>query len=138
MEVRLMGLDVDETGKHIRQFRKVAGLTQEELAQKIGISTMSIRRYENGERIASRATIDAIAAALQVDAFSLMSFDQATQALEERVNDPQRRVNAAMKQLPEEGQNKVATYAEDLILRYRVGRAPQEGGEREEVKRDDG
>ena len=38
-----MELDIKETGKYIRQYRKIAGLTQEELAQKVGVSTMSIK-----------------------------------------------------------------------------------------------
>lgn len=82
-----MEFDVKETGKYIRQYRKIAGLTQEELAQKVGISTMSIRRYENGERMAARETIETIAQVLDVDPYSLYSFDQATAALEDDIND---------------------------------------------------
>ncbi len=37
-------------GEHIRKIRKYQGLTQQELAEKTGISLMSIRRYETGER----------------------------------------------------------------------------------------
>ncbi len=81
-----MELDVKETGKYIRQYRKIAGLTQEELAQKVGISTMSIRRYESGERVATRELIKAIAAALGVDPYSLYSFDQALEATVDDIN----------------------------------------------------
>lgn len=37
-------------GNLIAHGRKVKGLTQEQLAALVGVSTMSIRRYENGER----------------------------------------------------------------------------------------
>lgn len=72
-----MSFDMQETGRYIRQYRKVAGLTQEELAQKVGISTMSIRRYESGERIASKDLIQSIAAALDVSPFYLLGDESA-------------------------------------------------------------
>lgn len=53
-------------GEKIRQHRKIKGLTQEELAKESGLSTMSIRRYESGERIAPQDTLIKIARALGV------------------------------------------------------------------------
>ena len=41
-------------GEKIRDVRKRTGLTQEELAKQVGISTMTIRRYESNERICPR------------------------------------------------------------------------------------
>lgn len=116
-----MSLDMQETGKYIRQYRKVAGLTQEELAQKVGISTMSVRRYESGERIASKETIQAIAAALDVDPYSLYSWDQATQALEEHIN-ARSRVDAALGKLNDAGMEKAADAVEIIaeVPRYRA------------------
>ena len=38
-------------GEMIKCARKSKGLTQEQLAQQVNVSTMSIRRYENGTRI---------------------------------------------------------------------------------------
>ena len=124
-----MSVDAQETGRYIRQYRKVAGLTQEELAQKVGISTMSIRRYESGERIASRELIHTIAAALNVDFYSLASWGQATKALEDRIN-ARERVNAALDQLNDAGQQKAVERVEELteIPKYQRP-APQEGGE---------
>ena len=45
-------MDIKAIGEKIKQYRKLKGLTQEELAKNSGLSTMSIRRYESGERIA--------------------------------------------------------------------------------------
>lgn len=59
-------MDSKSVGERIRQHRKIKGLTQEELAKKVDLSTMSIRRYESGERIIPEDTIKAIAAALGV------------------------------------------------------------------------
>lgn len=53
-------------GERIKLKRKMAGLTQEQLANKVGISMMSIRRYESGERLVTDETLQKIAAALNV------------------------------------------------------------------------
>lgn len=37
-------------GQRIQELRKAEGLTQEQLAQKIGVSMAAIRNYENGLR----------------------------------------------------------------------------------------
>ena len=36
----------DKSARNIKNYRKRKGLTQEELANKVGVSLMSIRRYE--------------------------------------------------------------------------------------------
>lgn len=58
--------DMEMLGMNIRHLRKVRGMTQEELAKRAGLSTMSIRRYENGERIVTEKTMARIANALDV------------------------------------------------------------------------
>lgn len=67
-------MDIKIIGKHIRQYRKIKGLTQEELAKNSGLSTMSIRRYESGERIASEKILSKIANALGVQLFDLIGY----------------------------------------------------------------
>lgn len=87
---------------------------------------MSVRRYESGERIASRETIETIAAALGADPYSLYSWDQATEALEEHIN-ARVRVNTALGKLNEAGMEKAADAVEVIaeVPRYRAGAAPQ-------------
>jgi len=58
--------------ERIKLERKTAGLTQEQLAGKTGISLMSIRRYESGQRNPNIDTIRQIAAALGVSVESLV------------------------------------------------------------------
>ena len=65
-------MDIKAIGEKIKQHRKMEGLTQEELGKKAGLSTMSIRRYENGDRIAPKETLQAIATALKITPFSLI------------------------------------------------------------------
>ena len=65
-------MDIKTIGSAVRQQRKLKGLTQEELARQAGLSVMSVRRYESGDRIASESVLRRIAGALDLpDAFFL-------------------------------------------------------------------
>lgn len=61
-----------DTSTRIRQQRKLKGFTQEELAKAAGLSTMSIRRYENGERIIPYMALNRIADALGIPSSQLI------------------------------------------------------------------
>jgi transcriptional regulator with XRE-family HTH domain len=62
-------MDVSE---RIKSCRKSANLTQVELADKSGISLMSIRRYEANKRKPNITQIEKIAAALYIKPFDLL------------------------------------------------------------------
>lgn len=66
-----------QIGQVIRDVRKRKGLTQSDLAKAAGLSTMSIRRYENGERTIPESTLQVIANALDYPFDELMSLDDA-------------------------------------------------------------
>lgn len=66
-------MDLKAMGMRIRQSRKIKGLTQADLASRINVSTMSIRRYESGERIVTEEISKRIASALDLDADWLMN-----------------------------------------------------------------
>ena len=51
---------------NIRKYRKLKGLTQQQLADAAGLSVMSIRRYETGARDPSENVVKSIAEALRV------------------------------------------------------------------------
>lgn len=59
--------------ERIKSMRKEQKLTQEELSKKAGISTMSVRRYENGERSPDLSVIKKIADALDVSVAMLLT-----------------------------------------------------------------
>lgn len=61
-----MDTDMKIIGEKIRQHRKAKGFTQQELAERAGLSTMSIRRYESGERVAPEKILKNIAAGLEL------------------------------------------------------------------------
>ena len=60
------------TGQNIKAARKKVGLTQKELAQKLGLSFQSIAQWENDLRNPKLDTIKRIADALHVDWYDLI------------------------------------------------------------------
>lgn len=65
-------MNIKAVGIRIRLQRKIKGLTQEELGKKANLSTMSIRRYENGDRLVSEANLQQIALALDISVNELL------------------------------------------------------------------
>ena len=55
-----------DIGDRIREIRQARGITQSELARRVGLATVTIRQYENGSREPRLDTIKQIAAALDV------------------------------------------------------------------------
>lgn len=53
-------------GENLRSFRKAVGLTQEELAKRAGVATITIRQYETNKRSPNTKTISKIANALGI------------------------------------------------------------------------
>ena len=62
-------------GKHIRAYRKAAGLTQKELAAKSQIAEITLRQYESGKRTPSAEKLKNIARVLQISPSLLMGID---------------------------------------------------------------
>ncbi|MBI2621994.1 MAG: helix-turn-helix transcriptional regulator [Candidatus Levybacteria bacterium] len=72
-EVRITQKDI-QLGKRIRRFRKKVDLTQEELAEKVRVSTTHIGLVETGKRRLSLKTLQKIASALGVKVKDLLPF----------------------------------------------------------------
>ncbi len=67
-------LDTNAIGQSIRQFRKKNGLSQTELAEKIGKSLRTVQKYEKGEIEVSLSTISDIAGALNVSTAEILNY----------------------------------------------------------------
>lgn len=65
-------MDYVQLGKRVRIRRNVLGITQEELADKIGVSTSFIGHIERGSRKLSVETLYALCKALDTSADFLM------------------------------------------------------------------
>lgn len=58
---------IDESvGRRVRLARERAGLTQEQFAQKLGVETTSVSRYERAQRAFSLELLERVAAVLAV------------------------------------------------------------------------
>ena len=67
-------MDKPTFGERLRELRKKAGLTQEELAYKVGVHVMTIRRYESDMRIPTNINdIQRLAAILHVSEEELLN-----------------------------------------------------------------
>lgn len=71
----------------IRELRKAAGMTQEDLAKSIGVKRAVISKYENGTVIPPISKIEKIAAALKANIFAIVDFELATNILENHINE---------------------------------------------------
>jgi len=63
-------------GERIRQLRTSKGLTQEELAEAVGVSTDFISLIERGERAPSFENLERLAEALGVNVAELFDFQE--------------------------------------------------------------
>ncbi|MGN0192347.1 MAG: helix-turn-helix domain-containing protein [Candidatus Gastranaerophilaceae bacterium] len=62
-------------GKRIKELRKQAGMTQERLAELIGIETNSLSGIERGRHFPSMPTLERISFSLNVEMKSLFEFN---------------------------------------------------------------
>lgn len=66
-------------GKRIRELRALKGLTQEELAEAVGVSTDFISLIERGQRAPSFENLEQLAEAFQVKVSELFEFPENSQ-----------------------------------------------------------
>jgi transcriptional regulator with XRE-family HTH domain len=72
-------------GMRIREVRKARGLSQEKLAEKVGVDPKQISRIEGGKSAPSFETLESIAIHLQVEMKDLLDFQHLV--AEERIED---------------------------------------------------
>jgi transcriptional regulator with XRE-family HTH domain len=85
-------------GVRIQELRKIKGLTQEQLSQKVNIDPKHISRIEVGRSYPSLDTLDKLARALKVEISSFFEFDhklKSTKELKKTINDLLKDVNEA-------------------------------------------
>lgn len=110
------------TGQLIKAARKKAGMTQEELGKKIGVSGSSMAQWENDLRNPKLDTLQRIASALGVPVQELISDWEAVDKEEFKdvfiygkgLTTPKDRIDAALDRLNDEGQEKAAERVEEL------------------------
>jgi len=87
---------MSNVGTNIRKYRVARGLSQAELAERIGKKRSAVGNYESGTREPDYDTLSALAAALEVSAMDLLGEDSEEEALwelrEELRRDRDRRI----------------------------------------------
>ena len=121
-------------GERIKKLRLERGFTQKQVADSCGMADSAIRKYESGKVTPKYEMLRRIAVALGVDWTDLvdsntaakMTIDHMTGKLKS-LSTPVERVTCDMSQMTQEGQEKVADYAADILPRYRAEAAPDAG-----------
>lgn len=67
--------DTNIVGKNIRAARREKGMTQSDLAKKLNVSVMTIRRWETGDRMPKFGDIKKISDAIEVPPIEWMGLD---------------------------------------------------------------
>ena len=83
-----MGKINEHVGKQIRMYRKVQGLTLQQLADMIHKSRASVSKYENGEIALDIETLYDISNALHVNVNQLMDYKSEIEKIEQEVVVP--------------------------------------------------
>ena len=101
----------------LRQAREQSGLTQQDLAEKLGVTKSAIGNYENGVSSPNWDILLKIFDVLQVEPNFLyqdsFSFDSADPVV---LTPQQSALLSSFDQLNEEGQQKAVDYVDDLVL----------------------
>ena len=63
-------------GKNIKQYRKLKGLSQEELSEKLDISQQTLSKIENGKNFLTAETLEKIPSILGVNLYELFMSDE--------------------------------------------------------------
>ena len=113
-------------GNALRDARDAAQMTLAEAAKKMGVTTMTIQRYEKAERKATVETIRKLCTIYGVDADSFMqkainSFNDLP-CPSSSLTPAEQVLLSDFRQLNDEGQDKVTEYTSDLVAsgRYDV------------------
>lgn len=76
-----------DVGEKIKEERKKAGLTQSELAAKVGVASVTIGQYERGQREPRFLILKKISNVLDVPLEKLLSIDDALEIASKRINN---------------------------------------------------
>lgn len=69
-------MDQEKIGSFIREIRKEKGLTQEQLAEKVGVSQRSVSRWETGKTLPDYSLLPVICEVLQVNIAELLNAER--------------------------------------------------------------
>ncbi len=120
---------METTGSRIKDARKALGMTQAELAEKVGVKYSAIHKYEAGIIVnLKRETISALAHALNVSPAWLMCMDddkeKETVLTNNFLSPDERKLLSIFGQLNDVGQNYIMKQAEFASVQKEYQRNP--------------
>lgn len=117
------------TGQIIKSKRQAAQLTQEQLAQRSGVATVTIRQYETGKRQPRLEQLQSIANALEVPIGELLGMSDVDAFISEF--DPQQQAGLIMDNLNEKGTEVALNVLKGLtyIPEYQKQKSPPEASQ---------
>ena len=65
-----------QIGKNIRKYRKEKGMTQEEMANRLGVTTPAVNKWENENSYPDISLLPPIARLLEISLDTLLSFQE--------------------------------------------------------------
>ncbi|MEW5251359.1 helix-turn-helix domain-containing protein [Microbulbifer discodermiae] len=117
METSIYLLHLMSIAKRLAEFRKQKGLTQQALADAIGLHVTQVKRYEAGSSQPSLEAIKKIAKTLRVTTDSLI--------FEEGELEPETDLALqfqAIRQMPDEEKQVIKQLLEGMIIKYETAR----------------
>lgn len=107
-------------GKTIRQCRKNCGLTQAQLAQKVGVSVQAVSKWETDAGLPDISQITPLARALQISTDMLLGFRDRRENFEKLWNETVDRSHADPRQTREASRAALEMYPEDEVFLLRA------------------
>ena len=108
-------------GERIKQLRKKSELTQQQLADKVGITYIQIGRYETGTSNASSDILQKVATASNTTADFLMSGGNAQQLTDKELLQQFKEVE----QLPTDDKHLIKTFIDAFLTKRKVQKLAQ-------------
>lgn len=107
-------------GNTIRQYRKELGLTQAQLAQKVGVSVQAVSKWETGAGFPDITQIVPLARALGISTDKLLGFNDRREAFEKLWQNTVDRSHADPRQMREVSLAALELYPEDKLFLLRA------------------
>lgn len=117
----MFDLQIMEVGKRIKELRKEQKLTQQQLADKVGVTYIQIGRYETGKSNASADILQKVAAALGTTADFLMSGGNAEQLSDKELLQQFKEVEL----LPSDDKHLIKTFIDAFLTKRKVQKLAQ-------------
>jgi transcriptional regulator with XRE-family HTH domain len=105
-------MDSATIGKKIREFRLIAGLTQEKLAEKLGITFQQVQKYERGATKVNLTRLQQLAGILDVP---VSAFFEESSLTVYRLSEEEMCLLKAFKQVPESLRGSVLEIVSNLV-----------------------